>query len=378
MKLFGSMFAVVLTVATMTGCGREQQVTGNFDSEAVNAMMQTESQFGDIALGSDPWEVVVCQIPQDTPDPIFDPNAVRLNLSSGDIVAELDPVIAYFSRWSHGQYQPNFTAVDGVSISAEEKSDLCVERALDQASPTTRGVMVIANAQHSETAVGGWGRPGSPCEKNCSAKSTRRAVYIGAADFMPFWTGNPPLDLVEHEMGHALDWPHSSTSVDNFGNGVYDSDIDVMSNSAAPRDFNADMRNAPGPLGINLYLSQWMKDGHVALLEFGTRSFDLVASDTDSAVDGLRLVLLQLNDSTIVSVELLHASGDNQHLLHDRVAIHHIEVTGVAGFERRQTVLDADLQSGESYSQEKIEVNVSQITTDNSVTSAKIEVRIAS
>ena len=378
MKFLRSVFAVVLTAVTIAGCSNVQQATGDFDSEALNTMVQIESQFGDMALGSDQWEVVVCQIPQDTTDPIFAPLPERLNRSSGDIVAELDPVIDYFSRWSFGQYQPNFTAATGVSISADEKSDLCVERALDKASPTARGVMVIANAQHSEAAVGGWGRPGAPCEKNCSAKSTRRAVYIGASDFMPFWKSSPPLDLVVHEIGHALDWPHSSTSVDNFGDGVYDSEVDVMSNSAAPRDVDPDVRNAPGPLSINMYLSQWMKDSHVALLEFGTRSFDLVASDTDSAVDGLRLVLLQLNDSTIVSVELLHASGDNQHLLHDRVAIHHIEVTGVAGFERRQTVLDADLQSGESYSQEKIEVNVSQITTDNSVTSAKIEVRIAS
>ena len=378
MKFLGSMFAVALSVATIAGCSREQQVRRIFDSEAVNTMVRTEAQFGDIALGSDPWEVVVCQIPQDTTDPIFDPNAVRLNLSSGDIVAELDPVIAYFSRWSHGQYQPNFTAVDGVSISAEEKSDLCVERALDQASPTTRGVMVIANAQHSETAVGGWGRPGSPCEKNCSAKSTRRAVYIGAADFMPFWTGNPPLDLVEHEMGHALDWPHSSTSVDNFGNGVYDSDIDVMSNSAAPRDFNADMRNAPGPLGINLYLSHWLNDNNVALLENGTTSFDLVATNTDLVVNGLRLVLVPLNNSTVVSVELLQASGDNQHLLDDRVVIHQIEGAGETGFERRQTVLDADLQSGESWSDGKVDVSVKQVKTINSVTTARIEVRIAS
>ena len=378
MKFLGSMFAVALSVATIAGCSREQQVRRIFDSEAVNTMVRTEAQFGDIALGSDPWEVVVCQIPQDTTDPIFDPNAVRLNLSSGDIVAELDPVIAYFSRWSHGQYQPNFTAVDGVSISAEEKSDLCVERALDQASPTTRGVMVIANAQHSETAVGGWGRPGSPCEKNCSAKSTRRAVYIGASDFTPFWKGNPPLDLVEHEMGHALDWPHSSTSVDNFGNGVYDSDIDVMSNSAAPRDFNADMRNAPGPLGINLYLSHWLNDNNVALLENGTTSFDLVATNTDLVVDGLRLVLVPLNNSTVVSVELLQASGDNQHLLDDRVVIHQIESAGETGFDRRQTVLDADLQSGESWSDGKVDISVKQVKTNHSVTTVRIEVRIAS
>ena len=378
MKLFGSMFAGVLALGMITGCGREQQVTGTFDSEAMQTMIQTESQFGDIAVGTDSWEVVMCQIPRETIDPIFAPSNDRLDLSSADIVNELGPVVEYFVRWSSGRYSPYFIAAQGVSISADEKSDVCVDRALDQAAESTRGVLVIADAQHTETAVGGWGRPGSPCVQNCSARLTRRAIYVGASDFTPFWKSSPPLDLVVHEMGHALDWPHSSTSVDNFGDGVYDSEVDVMSNSAAPRDVYPDVRNAPGPLSINMYLSQWMKDSHVALLEFGTRSFDLVATDTDSAVDGLRLVLLQLNDSTIVSVELLHASGDNQHLLHDRVAVHHIEVTGVAGFERRQTVLDADLQSGESYSQGKIEINVSQITTDNSVTSAKIEVRIAS
>jgi hypothetical protein len=378
MKFLGSMFAVVLTVATIAGCSNDQQTSGDIDSEALNTMVQTESQFGDIALGSDPWEVVVCQIPQNTTDPVFAPVPERLNLSSGDIVAKLDPVIDYFSRWSHGRYQPNFTATTGVSINAAEKSDLCVERALDKATPAARGVLVIANAQHSETAVGGWGRPGSPCEKNCSAKLTRRAVYIGAADFMPFWKGFPPLDLVVHEMGHALDWPHSSTSIDNFGNGVYDSEVDVMSNSAAPRDVNPDARNAPGPLGINMYLSQWINDSNVALLEDGTKSFDLVATDTDSAVDGVRLVLVQLNNSTIVSVELLNASGDNQHLLRNRVVVHQIEVAGVVGFERRHTVLDADLHIGESFSQGKIDITVEQITSENSVTSAKIKVLIAS
>jgi hypothetical protein len=127
-----------------------------------------------------------------------------------------------------------------------------------------------------------------------------------------------------------------------------------------------------------MYLSQWINDSNVALLEDGRKSFDLVATDTDSAVDGVRLVLVQLNNSTIVSVELLNASGDNQHLLRNRVVVHQIEVAGVVGFERRHTVLDADLHIGESFSQGKIDITVEQITSENSVTSAKIKVLIAS
>jgi hypothetical protein len=377
MKLFGSIFAGVLTVATITGCGHEQQVTGNFDPEPMKTMIQTESQFGDIALGADSWEVVVCQIPRDTTDPIFEPSDGRLNLSSADIVNELGPVVDYFTRWSNGRYLPEFIAAKEVSISADEKSDVCVDRALDQSVNSTRGVLVIANAQHTETAVGGWGRPGAPCVKNCSAHLTHRSVYVGASDFMPYWKGNPPLDLIEHEMGHALDWPHSSTSVDNFGNGVYDSDIDVMSNSAAPRDINSDARDAPGPLGINQYLAHWLDDSNVALFENGIKSFDLVSTNTKLAIDGLRLVLVPLNSSTIVSIELLEASGDNEHILHDRVVVHQIEVAGETGFERRQTVLDADLQSSQSWSDGKVDISVKQVTSHNSVTTARIEVRIA-
>lgn len=378
MKLFRSMFAGVLVVATLAGCGHEQQVTGNFDSELLTTMMQTESKFGDIALGSDAWEVVICQIPRDTTDPIFEPGNERLNLSSADIVNELGPVVDYFIRWSNGRYSPKFTAVNGVSISADEKSDVCVDRALDQSLDSTRGVLVIANAQHTETAVGGWGRPGSPCVKSCSARLTRRAVYVGASDFMPYWKGHPPLDLIEHEMGHALDWPHSSTSVDNFGNGVYDSAVDVMSNSAAPRDVDADVRNAPGTLGINMYLAGWLDDRNVAFVDNGTMSFELVATNTELVVDGLRLVLVPLNNSTVISVEVIGATGDNRHLLHDRVVIHQIEVVGMNGFERRQTVLDADLQVGKSWSNGKVAITVKQLVTTNLVTTAKIEVRIAS
>jgi hypothetical protein len=151
-----------------------------------------------------------------------------------------------------------------------------------------------------------------------------------------------------------------------------------MSNSAAPRDVDADVRNAPGALGINMYLAGWLDDRNVAFVENGTKSFELVATNTELVVGGLRLVLVPLNNSTVISVEVIGATGDNRHLLHDRVVIHQIEVVGMNGFERRQTVLDADLQVGKSWSNGKVAINVKRLVTTNSVTTAKIEVRIAS
>jgi hypothetical protein len=195
---------------------------------------------------------------------------------------------------------------------------------------------------------------------------------------MPFWKGNPPLDLIQHELGHALDWPHSSTSVDNFGSGVYDSEVDVMSNSAAPRDKNSEARNAPGPVAINMYLAQWLDDRNIEVIEKGTKVINLVATNTELATDGLRLVLVPVDVSTVISIEVLEATGDNQHLIHDRVVIHQVDIAGETGFERRQTVLEADLRSNESWSNGSIEITVTQVMKTNSITTASIQVTIAS
>jgi hypothetical protein len=81
---------------------------------------------------------------------------------------------------------------------------------------------------------------------------------------------------------------------------------------------------------------------------------------------------------TVISVEVLAATGDNQHLLSDRVVIHQVDLEGETGFERRQTVLDADLQDNESWSNGTIEIAVTQVMKTNSITTASIQVTIAS
>ena len=149
MKFLGAIVAVGLSAMAIAGCSDEGQVTASFGAVPVQTMVDSAAKFADIAVGIDPWEVVVCQIPQGTTDSLYEPIEVRLDLTSTEIVTELAPVVDYFSRWSHGQYRPNFTAVSGVSIGVDEKSEMCVDRALDKASAATRGVLVIADAQHT-------------------------------------------------------------------------------------------------------------------------------------------------------------------------------------------------------------------------------------
>jgi hypothetical protein len=127
-----------------------------------------------------------------------------------------------------------------------------------------------------------------------------------------------------------------------------------------------------------MYLAQWLDDRNVAVVEKGTKAINLVATNTDLAIDGLRLILVPVDVETVISIEVLAATGDNQHLLHDRVVIHHIDVAGEAGFERRQTVIAADLQGEDSWSDGNVEITVKQVMRTNSVTTASVEVRIGS
>ena len=73
------------------------------------------------------------------------------------------------------------------------------------------------------------------------------------------------MDLIEHEIGHALGWPHSG--YDASLTEPTQSALDVMSNSAAPRD--ASTRTAathPDTLAINRLEAGWLPGSAVAVV----------------------------------------------------------------------------------------------------------------
>lgn len=373
-------------VSLLIGSCADGQSTGNSVGTGDSLGVLRSREQLPATMGDDPWEVVVCHVPVDTTDPMYEPIPDRLELSADELIAQMTPVVGYFERWSQGRYRPVFAAGPEVTVpAAEGGSDAsCVDAAIAGSSADVRGVLVIADAQHTAAAVGGWGRPGAPCAaEKCSARETGRAVYVGAADFMPYWQGDPPLDLIEHEMGHALGWPHSSTSADSFGQGVYDSVIDVMSNSAAPRDMVPASRNAPGALALNMYLAGWIDDGDVQVIDATSLTsepvtFEIVANNTASG-GGTRLAVVNVSATSFLTIEMITSGVDNVHIGRSGVAVHLVDfsdsvcdVPPCTGTARRQTLESASesgdglLRAGGSVAVGDIRVSVDSVFVGSS------------
>ena len=270
---------------------------------------------------SDTIEVFVCAVPLDTTDPIYGTMTLRLDLDPATLAHQLSAgVTPYFEELSHGAYTPRFIAGSTLALSMHETHDACVERALDASDRSATTVLAIATAEHLATAPGGWGRPGEPCATApCPAAATRRAAYIGASDFHPDNGSVPLLDLVEHEIGHTLDLPHSGDE-DN----EHASALDVMSNSAAPRVVQPQRKDAQDTLAIDRLALGWLPAEAVTVAGPAGGTFDLAPS---AGTSGLRLLVLPVDDLRFLTVEYLAASGLDDFLPAGGTAVHLIDPT---------------------------------------------------
>lgn len=280
-------------------------------------------------FSSDVVEVWRCSVPDDSTADLYGGLPMRVDIDT-DAVAEIldDDVRSYFVDISHGRYTPSFTSGGEVRLAPSEGYEACVDKALAASGDSATVVLAIADAEHAPDRPGGYGSAGSGCVGTppCPARVSRRYAYVGAADFAPRWGPRPPLDLVEHELGHTLGWTHSGLDV----HGTYLSALDVMSNSAWPRAVDPERRDAPDTIAIHRVVAGWIEATEVRVVD-DAHTVTLVPSNrppVDLADDllGTRLMVLRVDATTFLTIEVLTATGFDSHLPADGVAVHRVRV----------------------------------------------------
>lgn len=336
--LSARMVGVLPTVALLAGVLLAGGCAGDGDDgsaalpDPLVAVLEAASESSWRTTGVDVVEVWTCRVPADSTAATYGGLPLRFDLQPAGLVEILaEHVTPYFDRLSHGRYRPQFVEGGEVVLSAAQGPTECIDVATAASNPSARAVLAIADAEHAPGVSGGLGRPGEPCVVTaCPASVTGRAAYVAGNDFNPALSASPAMDLVEHELGHALGWAHSG--VDD--SGAYLSALDVMSNSAAARAADPTCTDAPDTLAINRLLAGWLQIDTIWAAGFDGGSVTLAPSTANPATGpaARRLAVVPVNDSVFLTVEVLSAVGLNAHLPTDGLAVHRVTVAdgGVA------------------------------------------------
>jgi hypothetical protein len=307
---------VAAAAALVGACGGD---SAEVSSPAFDAVVEASKAGRWRSTGDDVVEVWVCRVHPYTPAPLYGGLPLRAPIAASTLTLTFQQAVSrYYHRISHGAYQPVFVAGGDITLGIADDEQDCIDKAIAGSAATTRAVLAVADAEHAPGQPGGMGSGGDATAAEGSVAATRRYAYVGAADFdRVTWGDAPPMDLVEHEIGHTLGWVHSGLSPA----GDYLSGVDLMSNSAAPRDVDASRRDGPDVLAIHRVVAGWLPVKDVKVAGDSGLAVTLAAS---TASTGTRLAVLPVDDTTFLTVEWRDDAGYDDHLPAAGVAVHRV------------------------------------------------------
>ena len=273
-------------VAGVTRAGRglfaTEWVTANRDDHDLVGLIADHRFAKAYSLGTDTWEVWVCDVSDGD-----------LRVDVGDAVVLLNREITpYFSWLSDRRYRPEFVAGGTVEAdpgrSSEHASDYeCDDRVAELSQGGSEGAVIILDKEVEASYGGAGSSTGSFVDHIWQVASgtfpdNDRTIELTASAVLPTSAycsdcdhGNHiNLNVVAHEIGHALGWPHSyggnrpetDEVLQEIGLDIdeYDNPMDMISGS--PPEWQLRQHGlVAGTITVNRYAASWIDPEDVAI-----------------------------------------------------------------------------------------------------------------
>jgi hypothetical protein len=254
-----------------------------------------------IPVGIHPWEVWRCDIPD-----------VSKSLSTAAVIAGLeDDVTDWFEKMSRGRYTPTFVAKGGYAApNLYGCVDLGYSPYGSEGTPDDRGFIGVTEYGGMQ----GMGTPGvlhyTNSPPSLRLREGTRRLAVGGLDLrydgslVPY----PAIDVVVHEMGHALGWPHVP-----------------LQGSSDPYTNAGDMMSGLGSTtaAVNLYAAGWIDRSEVSLWESGRSSFRLGGHLTSRT----QMVVVPTDDRGVYYT-ISAPAADYDEVASSGVAVHFVDQSG--------------------------------------------------